>query len=87
MERTEMRRPLLAGGNYSYTAGHDSDLWCITTDVSKSGMGFYTDKSIKENSRLFVTCEAVSQRPLKAIVRWCDKIGDNLYRIGLRLAG
>lgn len=64
---------------------HDCGPWVnITSDISFSGMGLYSEHPIEKGSMVNIFLRHISPAPRKARAVWCLKIDDSLYRVGLK---
>jgi hypothetical protein len=73
---------------YSYTVVKDGSLSCVsgagvTSNISSGGLGFYADHMLKTGQDLKVFSKSMSENPVQAVVRWCQKISDDMFKIGL----
>jgi len=57
----------------------------ISLNVSSSGMCFYTHMLLDEGTDLSLLSKAIWEIPKKGVVRWCRKITEELYRVGIQL--
>jgi hypothetical protein len=76
---------------YSFSSFSRDSLNCetgsgITTNISPGGLGFYTDRLIRAGQDLKVFSSHLSTEPINAVVRWCDRISDNMYKVGMMFA-
>jgi c-di-GMP-binding flagellar brake protein YcgR len=55
----------------------------VTSDISYSGMCLYSNREITKGHRLKIYLRHVSKDPLVAQVRWCNRLSDNLFRMGV----
>lgn len=74
--------------SYSYTVVKDGSLNCVngagvTSNISSGGLGFYADSMLKAGQNLKVFSKSMSEDPIQAVVRWCKKISDDMFKIGL----
>ncbi len=58
---------------------------CLTTNMSKKGLGLIMDCHVDEGQSIAIYGDNLSGGPLTANVRWCSRVSDGIYRIGLRL--
>lgn len=57
-----------------------------TFNASSSGVGIYTERPMTKGDVIFNVCsDALWDYPRNAVVRWCAKVGDGIYRTGLSL--
>ncbi len=89
-ERRRQRRDLITVPiNYSYTYITDQDniksvsTSGITLNVSDSGMCFYTNVPLQEGKEINIFSKAIWENPKKGMVKWCRKITEELYRVGV----
>ena len=57
-----------------------------TADLSNSGLGIFSDIEIKPGSVIEIECCDIWDAPKKFPVKWCYKMRDNFYRIGLEIS-
>lgn len=90
-ERRHFKRELMTVPvNYTYAHVDDKqELKCIaakgiTLNVSKEGVGFYTSLPINEGGDIkVINSKAIWDTPKNGMVRWCLKISNDLYRVGI----
>jgi hypothetical protein len=73
---------------YSYSSVKDGSLNCVTgagvtSNISSGGLGFYSDNMLRTGQKLKVFSKSMSENPIKGVVRWCNKISDDMFKIGL----
>jgi hypothetical protein len=56
-----------------------------TADLSNSGLGIFSDVEIRPGTVIEVECRDIWEAPKKFPVKWCYKMRDNFYRIGLEV--
>lgn len=66
------------GGEYQDVSGKG-----LTTNLSRRGLGFYTYLPFCKGQALTVLGRNISKRPIPATVRWCFKISDHIFKVGL----
>jgi c-di-GMP-binding flagellar brake protein YcgR len=54
-----------------------------TFDLSKGGMGFYSEKPLQKGLELQVHLPDLWNSPKASLVRWCSMKKNNLYRVGV----
>jgi len=57
-----------------------------TADLSNSGLGIFSDVEIKPGTVIEIECCDIWDAPKKFPVKWCYKMRDNFYRIGLEVS-
>lgn len=57
----------------------------ISLNLSETGMCFYTPMPLDEGVPLEVTSKAIWDNPRPAVVKWCRRITEELYRVGIFL--
>ena len=57
-----------------------------TADLSKSGLGIFSDVEIKPGTVIEIECCDIWDAPKKFPVKWCYKMRYDLYRIGLEVS-
>ena len=57
----------------------------LTTNMSKHGLSLIMNCHMNEGQRISLHGDNLSNGRLTANVRWCSRVSDGLYRIGLRL--
>ena len=55
----------------------------VTTDVSFSGMGLYSNHEIKKGQKLNIYLKHVSIDPIVGEVRWCTQLSPELFKLGV----
>jgi hypothetical protein len=88
--RSERREFFSVTFEYSYMpVGNGKRRRCIspalTTNMSKKGLGIYTDRGLQEGQDIWVFCKHVRDSVFSAEVKWCRKISDALFRVGLAI--
>ena len=91
-ERRKQRRDLITLPiSYSYASLNDSGTYKslttngITLNISDSGMCFYTHVRLDEGLPVNVSSRAIWDTQKKGVIKWCRKITEELYRVGLSL--
>ena len=54
-----------------------------TFDLSRGGMGFYSEKPLQKGLELQVYLPDLWNSPKASLVRWCSMKNNNLYRVGV----
>ena len=54
-----------------------------TFDISQGGMCFFSNKCLEVGHILEIQCNAIWDKPKNGMVRWCQRVQHNLYRIGV----
>jgi hypothetical protein len=57
-----------------------------TADLSNSGLGIFSDVEIRPGTVIEIECSDIWDTPKKFPVKWCYKMRDNFYRIGLEVS-
>lgn len=57
----------------------------LTTNVSPGGIGIFTDRPLPAGDTISVFSRQIRDTEFGAEVRWCRRISDTLYRVGLLL--
>ncbi|MDA8162869.1 MAG: PilZ domain-containing protein [Desulfobacteraceae bacterium] len=55
----------------------------ITLNISGEGICFYTQICLEEGVAVNISSRALRERPRHGTVRWCRKITEELYRVGV----
>jgi hypothetical protein len=55
----------------------------MTTDISISGIGLFSEGNLRPGTVLEIECEDLWDSPKKFVVRWSNRIGYNFFRVGL----
>jgi hypothetical protein len=55
----------------------------LAFDISSSGACIYTHQEFNEGDSIKVFSQKFGDRPIKATVRWCRKVDDALFKVGL----
>lgn len=90
-EKRKTRRDIITVPvNYSYSAKAEGapvkqDTSGITLNVSEKGICFYTHMCLEEGAPISLTSKAIWESPKKGAVKWCRKITEELYRVGIEL--
>lgn len=91
-ERRKKRRDIITVPvNYSYSVQpggggpKKQSTSGISLNVSDAGMCFYTHMPLQEGARISVSSKAIWEASKKGVVKWCRKITEELYRVGVEL--
>ena len=57
-----------------------------TADLSESGLGIFSEVEIKPGTLVEIECRDIWDAPKQLPVKWCYKMRDNFYRIGLEVS-
>ncbi len=57
----------------------------ITLNISDCGICFYTQSCLEEGMPVIITSKAIWDEPRQGMVKWCRKITEELYRVGVTL--
>jgi hypothetical protein len=55
----------------------------LAFDLSIDGACIYTQQEYDENDSVKVFCKKFGDEPIKATIRWCKKVDERLFKIGL----
>jgi hypothetical protein len=55
----------------------------VTTNLSKGGLGLYTNQLFNTGQNLTINGRQISDDPMNAMVRWCSRVSESIYKIGL----
>ena len=58
----------------------------ITLNISGKGICFYTQICLEEGTPVNITSRALWERARQGTVKWCRKITEELYRVGVSFA-
>lgn len=58
----------------------------ITTNLSNSGLGIYTDRPLEQGASMALFSNRLGVAPLTALVKWCQPASRRGYKVGLELA-
>ncbi len=88
-KRAEERAPFAAAVDYTYSYSEEDRLKCftavgITTNLSDHGLGFYTYAPVSSGQAVTVFSRQLSPEPLVTEARWCSKVSDTIFKVGLR---
>ncbi|GAB4389265.1 MAG: hypothetical protein Kow0025_13550 [Thermodesulfovibrionales bacterium] len=87
--RTEPRSLFTVTVKYAfYKSAHlvyQTDLG-LTTDMSRTGLGLYTNRAIDVGESLKLYSKRLSDKPVEAQVKWCARVSESLFRVGLSFA-
>jgi hypothetical protein len=56
----------------------------VTFNISYTGMCIYSDREISIGKKVNIFLKHVSNDPLIAVVRWCTKMANGLYQVGIQ---
>lgn len=59
----------------------------LAFDISNSGACIYSQQSFAEGDYVKIFCSNFGDTPIKATVRWCKKMDDRLFKVGLSFNG
>ena len=87
-ERRREERVELLGGDISLTLAHGrwGAVQTITHDMSRSGMAVMSSREIPSDTKVFIQGDAIGTDMRPAVVRWCRRIGDDVFRAGLQFS-
>lgn len=55
----------------------------IAFDVSASGACIYTQREFDQDEIVKFFCKGFGEKPRKAIIKWCKKVDDRLFKVGV----
>ncbi len=55
----------------------------ITLNVSESGACLYVFREVSEGQMVELFTSFISENCIRAVVRWVEKVTDNIYKVGL----
>jgi hypothetical protein len=65
-------------------ANMDCGPWVnVTSDLSYSGMGLYSAHPVRKGQKLKIFLNHISSDPITARAKWCIKLNDEIFRIGI----
>lgn len=59
----------------------------LAFDISTSGACIYTQQEFKEDDTIKIFCSKFGDMPVQSSVRWCKKVDDRLFKIGVSFTG
>ncbi len=81
--RANLRFEFQRNIEYSLNSGSGKETFeGIITDISEAGIGLYVFKPLKVGQEITIE-KGISEYFKRGIVRWCNKMGDNVYRAGM----
>ena len=88
--RDECRTAAVTPISYSYSYVDELELKClsargISVNMSESGMCLYTNNQLQDGLDLKLYSQNLFESPKAAVVQWCDKINEELYKVGVTL--
>ena len=87
-KRTDRRKVFTTTILYSMSLVENDRLHCLTnealtTNISERGLGLYTGTQLKRGQDIKVYSRTLSDRPIFALVKWCSKVSDNIFKVGV----
>jgi len=84
-DRKEERKAVKGGVLYAIDSdeGINAAQSGLAFNLSKSGAGIFTQEEIREEDPVKVFNRNFASRPIRGCVRWCESIGNGLYRVGI----
>lgn len=58
----------------------------ITYDVSQGGACLCSGRDLKRGLELTIFTDTLGEKPKRAVVCWSEKIGEEFYKVGIKLA-
>jgi len=55
----------------------------LAFDISRAGACIYTQQEFLEGDTIKVYCSKFGDMPIKTSVRWCRKVDDRLFKVGV----
>lgn len=90
-KRNERREFLAVTVEYSLSFLENGALSCktsegITSNISKGGLSLYMNNPIGTGQDIKVFNNRIFEEPKIAFVRWCSKISDSIFKVGVKFA-
>ncbi len=88
-QRGEQRKVFTVTFDFTFSSLKNGDgLGCstskgVTSNISDRGLGFFTSQDFKRGHPINIYHKNISDSPVSAVVRWCKKHGNDLYKIGV----
>jgi hypothetical protein len=87
-KRIEERRLFTVTFDFTYSTIAEERQSCkngfgISTNISNSGMGFLTNEPFENGQDIKVFNPRISDGPRAAQIRWCVKLSESLYKVGV----
>lgn len=87
-KRQEKRDFFSVTVDYAYSTITDGKLDCkigtaVTSNISAAGIGFYADTTFALGQDVKVYGKRLNDNPLSAVVKWCNQVSDNVYKVGM----
>ncbi len=85
--RSETRYPVRLKIEYCVDIDENKDIGpreTFTTDISYRGMCIYSDRPIEKGQTIEIFLRHVYKKPIVAEVKWCIKLTNNLYKVGVQ---
>lgn len=86
--RTEKRDLCSVKIEYSIDSPDCAHLDCgpwvnVTSDISYRGIGLYSKHPIRKGQKIKIFLNHISSDPIRASARWCHRVNDELYKVGV----
>lgn len=83
--RKEHRASVRDGVLYLHDSGSKNSMAQngLAYDISTSGACIYTQQQFAEGETINVFCSKFGDAPIKSTVRWCKKVDERLYKVGV----
>ena len=83
--RTEERTPVIGNVFYNHSIVDNNQLFIegVTANISLSGASIYTFTEIEEDVAIVLYGKVLGNAQKNAIVRWCEKVNNEIYKVGL----
>ena len=86
-KRAHSRKMVTEPANIVFNIGDSgSPLKCVTLNVRPSGVSLYSEQPLETGSIIGIHCKRIwKKNPKKGLVKWCRKLNEGLFRVGLML--
>lgn len=83
--RTDKRTPVIGNIFYTHSFVDSNQLFLegVTANISLSGASIYTFNKIEVNVAIVLYGKVLGNVQKNAIVRWCEKVNNEIYKVGL----
>ncbi len=84
--RLRRRGPISVPVSFTVGAERKEDVEALegsTTDYSESGLGLCSNQELKSGAVLEIECQDIWETPKTFAVKWCNRVSNHFYRIGL----
>jgi len=74
--------------DYAFSTLENGRLDCkkgsaVSVNISKGGLGIYSLSPFSVGQDLKLFCEQLRNTPINAQIRWCSKVSNDLYKVGI----